>query len=398
MTVSATSAAIANSAAGNALSPSTRAPEYIRGIAPYQGGRPISEIAREFGFDESQIVKLASNENPLGMSPKAQAAMMQAAADLGRYPDGNGFELKAAIAKRFALPAEWVTLGNGSNDILELAAHAFLQPGRDSIYSQHSFAVYALATQATGANAVVVPALSNLGHDLSSMRRVVTERTGIVWIANPNNPTGTFIPAQEIRAFLSDMPSHALVILDEAYTEYLDDQDRYNAFEWVAEFPNLLVSRSFSKAYGLAGLRVGFGVSQPATTDLLNRIRQPFNVNSLAQAAASEALFDDEFLERSRRVNREGLTQLTTAMQALGLHVAPSWGNFVLVKVGSAPDAGMQLFKALLARGVITRPVANYELPQWLRISIGTADENAKCIAALQAVLPGLSASINEPN
>jgi len=225
------------------------------------------------------------------------------------------------------------------------------------------------------------------GHDLVAMRKAVTDRTGIVWVANPNNPTGTFIPAVEIKAFIQDVPKHVLVILDEAYTEYLSDSDRYNAFEWVAAMPNLLVSRSFSKAYGLAGLRIGFGVAQPAITDLLNRIRQPFNVNSLAQAAASAALFDDAFLELSRRVNQEGLKQLIAAADELSLPYVPSWGNFLLIKMGDAADAGTRVFQALLAKGVITRPVANYGLPQWLRISVGTREENAKCIQALRQVI-----------
>lgn len=367
--------------------PSEFAPQYVRAIAPYQGGRPISEIAREFGFAETDIVKLASNENPLGMSPKARLAMQEAAKDLGRYPDGNGFELKAAISKRFSVPQDWITLGNGSNDILELSAQAFLHPGRESVFSQHSFAVYALATQARGARAVVVPAAAGLGHDLNAMRHAVNDNTGIVWVANPNNPTGTFIAPKNLKAFIADIPEQVLVVLDEAYTEYLSEADRYNAFDWVAEHPNLLVSRSFSKAYGLAGLRIGFGVAKPAITDLLNRVRQPFNVNSLAQAAASAALFDDAFLQESRRVNDEGMAFLNKAMQEFGLQTIPSKGNFVLVKIGNAPDAGMAMFKALLARGVITRPVANYELPQWLRISVGTQKENEACIQAMREAL-----------
>jgi histidinol-phosphate aminotransferase len=377
--------------------PGARAPDHVRGIAPYQGGRPISEIARQFGFAESDIVKLASNENPLGMSPLARQAMLEAAGDLGRYPDGNGFELKGAISRRFHVPASWVTLGNGSNDILELAAHAFLQPGRESVYSRHSFAVYALATQATGAQPVVTPPKADLGHDLKAMAAAISSRTGVVWIANPNNPTGTFIAAPELRAFIADVPRHVLVVLDEAYTEYLSGGDRYNAFEWVAEQPNLIVSRSFSKAYGLAGLRIGFGIAQPEITDLLNRIRQPFNVNALAQAAASAALFDDDFLAQSLRVNQEGLVQISTALHALGLAFIPSRGNFLLLHVGEAADAGMQVFNALLARGVITRPVANYDLPQWLRVSIGTHAENARFIAALTEVLPALAGSIGRP-
>lgn len=374
--------------------PAALAPDYVRGIAPYQGGRPISEIAREYGFAESEIVKLASNENPLGMSPKAKAAMLAAAADLGRYPDGNGFELKEAIAKRFGVPQDWITLGNGSNDILELAAHSFLQPGRESVYSEYSFAVYPLATQATGSKAVVVPTLAGFDQDLDMLLAAINARTGIVWIANPNNPTGTFVAPERLHAFIAKVPAHVLLILDEAYTEYLAPSDRYNAFDWVREFPNLLVSRSFSKAYGLAGLRIGFGVAQPAITDLLNRVRQPFNVNSLAQAAAAAALFDDEFLEEIRRVNRDGLAQLVAAVKTLGLEFVPSKGNFLLIKVGESSDAGMKLFKALLARGVITRPVANYGLPQWLRVSVGTARENDAFIAALKAALADLKGQL----
>lgn len=366
------------------------APDYIRGIAPYQGGRSIAEIARDYGFEESQIVKLASNENPLGMSPKARAAMQKAAADLARYPDGNGFELKTAISKRFGVATSCITLGNGSNDILELAARAFLQAGRESVFSQHSFAVYALATQAVGAKAVVVPATPALGHDLLAMRSAINERTGIVWVANPNNPTGTFISGAELRAFIADVPAHVLVVLDEAYNEYLLPQDRYDSVKWVSEFPNVLVSRSFSKAYGLAGLRIGYGMACPEITDLLNRVRQPFNVNSIAQAAACEALFDEHFLQESLRVNQEGLHQLEDAMRAMGLRLTASKGNFVLVKIGDAMDSGMRMFKALLAKGVITRPVDNYGLPQWLRISVGTQRENAACIAAMKAALPKL--------
>ncbi len=370
-----------------AAGPGARAPNYIRDIAPYQGGRPIWEIAREYGFAESQVVKLASNENPLGMSPKAREAMLAASHDLGRYPDGNGFQLKAAIAQRFSVPEDWITLGNGSNDILELVAHAFLQPGRESVYSRHSFAVYALATQATGATAVVVPASAGFGHDLTAMRAAVTPRTAVVWVANPNNPTGTFIEAAALKAFIASIPNDVLVVLDEAYTEYLSAGDCYNAFDWVAECSNLLVSRSFSKAYGLAGLRIGFGVSQPGVTDLLNRVRQPFNVNALAQAAACAALFDSDFLAKSQALNSEGLDQLTAAMTSLGLQWIPSWGNFLLIKMGDSHDAGVRVFNALLAKGVITRPVANYELPQWLRVSVGTRAENDAFIRALREVL-----------
>ena len=373
-----------------------QAPEHIRAIAPYQGGLPISEIARRYGFSEAQVVKLASNENPLGMGPKARAAMLAASQDLGRYPDGNGHDLKAALSKRFDLPADWITIGNGSNDILELVAHAFLRPGRASVFSAHSFAVYALATQATGGTAVVVPALADtLGHDLAGFLSRIDANTAVVWVANPNNPTGSFLPGSAIESFLKQVPSDVLVVLDEAYTEYLEPEDRYPAFDWVRSFPNLLISRSFSKAYGLAGLRVGYGVAQPAVTDLLNRVRQPFNVNSLAQAAAAAALFDEDFLAASAQLNREGLAQMRSGLAALGVSVLPSWGNFVLADLsahrGTKVGAGGRCFEALLAKGVITRPVGNYGLPDHLRISIGTAAENDAFLKAMAQVLPGLA-------
>lgn len=361
-------------------------PEYVRAIAPYQGGKPIAEVAREFGLDEAKIVKLASNENPLGMPESARQAMLNAISDLGRYPDSNGFELKQAITAKYDVPQDWITLGNGSNDILELAAHAFVQAGQSVVYSQFSFAVYALATQAVGARAIVVPA-KDFGHDLAEMAKAIDENTKLVFIANPNNPTGTFIPAVEIEAFLKAVPAHVVVVLDEAYNEYLAPELQYDSIAWVRQFPNLLVSRTLSKAYGLAGLRIGFGIAQPSITDLLNRIRQPFNVNSMAQAAAVAALNDNAFLQKSAKLNAEGYRQLTNAFDEMGLKYVPSYGNFVLVKVGDDEGAGARVNSALLKRGVIVRPVGNYGLPQWLRVSIGLPEENATFIEALKAVL-----------
>jgi histidinol-phosphate aminotransferase len=361
-------------------------PDYVRAIAPYQGGKPIAEVAREFGLDEKKIVKLASNENPLGMPESAKQAMLAAMADIGRYPDSNGFDLKQTITQKYGVPQEWITLGNGSNDILELAAHAFVQPGQVVIYAQYSFAVYALATQATGARAVVVPA-KDYGHDLAAMANAITADTRLVFIANPNNPTGTFLPAADIEAFLKRVPPNVLVVLDEAYNEYLPHELQYDSIGWVRQFPNLLVSRTLSKAYGLAGLRVGFGIAQPAVTDLLNRIRQPFNVNSMAQAAAIAALTDREFLEKSAQLNATGYRQLTQAFDAMDLEYVPSFGNFVLVRVGNEDDAGARINLALLKQGIIVRPVGNYGLPQWLRISIGLPEENAAFIMALKNIL-----------
>jgi len=367
-------------------------PDYVRAIAPYQAGKPISEVAREFGLDEANIVKLASNENPFGIPESAKAAMVAAAAELGRYPDANGFELKAALARRYDVPADWITLGNGSNDILEIAAHAFVQKGQAVVYSQYSFAVYALATQGVGARGIDVPA-KNYGHDLDAMAAAIDADTRLLYIANPNNPTGTFIPAAEIEAFLAKVPASVVVVLDEAYNEYLEPQDQFESTQWVRKYPNLIVSRTFSKAYGLAGLRVGFAIAQPAVTDLMNRIRQPFNVNSLAQAAAIAALNDKEFLQKGFENNRAGYKQLTAAFEELGLEYVPSHGNFVLVKVGADDGAGARVNVALLKQGVIVRPVGAYGLPQWLRISIGLPQENAKFIEALKRALDTTSAS-----
>jgi histidinol-phosphate aminotransferase len=361
-------------------------PDYVRAIAPYQAGKPIAEVAREFGLDEASIVKLASNENPFGVPESSKRAMAAAAADLGRYPDANGFELKAALAARYDVPADWITLGNGSNDILEIAAHAFVQKGEAVVYSQYSFAVYALATQGVGARAIVVPA-REYGHDLDAMAAAIDADTRLVYVANPNNPTGTFIPAARIEAFLDRVPSNVIVVLDEAYNEYLAPEHQFESAQWVRKYPNLVVSRTFSKAYGLAGLRVGFAIAQPAVTDLMNRIRQPFNVNSLAQAAAIAALNDQAFLRQGAQNNAEGYRQLVAAFEELGLEYVPSFGNFVLVRVGDDDGAGARVNLALLRQGVIVRPVGNYGLPQWLRISIGLPHENAAFIAALKKAL-----------
>jgi len=361
-------------------------PPHIAAIAPYQAGKPIEELAREFGLDPANIVKLASNENPLGMPESAQRAITEAIAGLGRYPDPAGFDLKKALSERYDVPQDWLTLGNGSNDILELVASALLEPGSSVVYSQYAFVVYRLATQARGAEHIVVPA-KNYGHDLSAMLDAIRDTTRLVFIANPNNPTGTYLPNDEIESFLAVVAqrhgTRVTVVLDEAYNEFLEPHLRVDSVGLVKRYPNLLVSRSFSKAYGLAGLRVGFGVAQPVLTDLLNRVRQPFNVNSLAQAAAIAALGDTEFLNKSFEVNRAGKEQLQAAFKKLGLNYVPSFSNFVLVQVGDAAQVNL----ALLKRGVIVRPVKGDGLPEWLRVSIGLPHENQKFIDALTAIM-----------
>ena len=362
--------------------------EQVKNIAPYVGGRPISEVARQFGLVEDQIVKLASNENPLGIPESAKAAMLAVMHDLGRYPDSNGFELKQVLAKKNQVADNWITLGNGSNDILELATRSVAQMGSEIIFSKHAFAIYPLATQAVGAQAIVIdPTPEDLGHDLAAMLTAITENTKLIFVANPNNPTGSFIPGQKIEQFLSQVPSHIVVVLDEAYNEYLQPDQQYDAIAMVRKYPNLIVSRSFSKAYGLAGLRLGYAVSQEELTDLMNRIRQPFNVNSLAQAAAIAALQDTEFLERGAKLNQDGYQQLTQAFEQMHLHYLPSAGNFILVQVGDDDQAGTRVNLELLKQGVIVRPVDNYGLPKFLRVSIGLPQENAAFLAALKRAL-----------
>ena len=375
-------------AARNLLDPCERAPQHIGAIAPYQPGKPISELAREMGLDEAGIIKLASNENPLGLSPKARDAIDAALPELGRYPDGNGFELKAALAARYGVPSERIVLGNGSNDVLEMIAGVFLAPGRAAVYAQHAFAVYPLATQARGARGIVVAA-KGYGHDLDAMRRVIDADTRVVFIANPNNPTGTLLSATELEAFLREVPPAVVVVIDEAYGEYLPAEVRYDSLPWLGRHRNLILTRTFSKAYGLAGLRVGFALCDERVADLLNRVRQPFNVNHLALVAATAALGDHAFVRRSHELNLAGMKQLTDGCRGLGLDWIPSYGNFVSVAIPRANGASRAaaVYEGLLRQGVIVRPVAGYGLPDHLRVTVGLPEENTRFLAALAAAL-----------
>jgi histidinol-phosphate aminotransferase len=360
-----------------------QSPSYVRAIAPYQPGKPISELAREMGLEERSIVKLASNENPRGIGPRTRAAIEAAIGEIARYPDGNGFELKQALARRYHVDMGAIVLGNGSNDVLELMALAFLGPGRAAVFSQHCFAVYPLATQARGARSIVAPA-KKFGHDLEAMAKAIDDETYVVWIANPNNPTGTFVRHEEIEAFLKRVPERVLVVLDEAYNEYLPAELRGDSVKLLKRHPNLVITRTFSKAYGLAGLRVGYALAHPSVADVMNRVRQPFNVNSVALTAARAALDDMEFVARSYAENLQGLRHLEEGSRALGLDYIPSHGNFLTIKVGKAGD----IYKRLLRRGVIVRPVGGgYGLPEHLRVTIGTAEENERFLTALSASL-----------
>ena len=357
-------------------------PSYVRSIAPYQPGKPISELARELGLKEEGIVKLASNENPRGIGPRTRAAIDAALADVARYPDGGGYDLKLALSRRYGVDMSGIVLGNGSNDVLELVALAFLGPGRAAVYSQHAFAVYPLATQARGARQIVVAAKS-FGHDLEAMAKAIDDETYVAWIANPNNPTGTLARAEELEAFLRRVPERVLVVLDEAYNEYLAPDLRADSVKWLKRHPNLVITRTFSKAYGLAGLRVGYALAHPTVADVMNRVRQPFNVNSIALAAAAAALNDMEFVARSYAENLNGLKQLEEGARSLKLDFIPSHGNFLTIRVGKAAE----VYKRLLRRSVIVRPVAGYGMPEHLRVTVGTAQENEKFLTALSASL-----------
>ncbi len=365
------------------IDPCELSPSYVRSIAPYQPGKPIAELAREMGLAEAGIVKLASNENPRGIGPRTRAAIEAAIADIARYPDGNGFELKLALSRRYGVEMGSIVLGNGSNDVLELVGSAFLGPGRAAVMSQHCFAVYPLASQARGARSIVVPA-KNYGHDLEAMAKAVDDETYVVWLANPNNPTGTYAKPDALEAFLRRVPERVLVVLDEAYNEYLPADLRADSVKWLKRHPNLVITRTFSKAYGLAGLRAGYALAHASVADVMNRVRQPFNVNSLALAAATAALDDMEFVAKSYAANLQGMRQLEEGARSLGLDYIPSFGNFLTIKVGKAAD----VYKRLLRRGVIVRPVGGgYQLPEHLRVTIGTAEENQKFLAALAASL-----------
>jgi histidinol-phosphate aminotransferase len=361
----------------------TLATDGVRRLTPYQPGKPIEELERELGL--SDIVKLASNESPIGPSPRAIEAARVALTDLARYPDGNGFALKSRLAERHAVSSSQLTLGNGSNDVLEFVVRAFAAPGHEVVYSEHAFAVYPLATLAAGATPVSVPAKA-YGHDLDAMAAAVTERTRVVFVANPNNPTGTWVSAADLERFVAGLPEDVLVVVDEAYCDYVMRNDYPECVGWIARFPNLIVTRTFSKAYGLAALRVGYAVSHDDVADLLNRVRQPFNTNSVALAAAAAALDDEEHVRRAREVNDEGLVTLGQGFTERGLDYIPSLGNFISFKL---PRPAGEVYQGLLENGVIVRPVASYGLPEHLRVSVGTADENRRFLQALDRVLGG---------
>ncbi len=361
----------------------------VRDLAPYVPGKPPEALERELGVKDS--IKLASNENPLGPGPRAKAAFSSALAGVGLYPDGSGHVLRSKLAQKYGLDFSQVTLGNGSNDILVLLAEAFLTPEVEAVHSRYAFAVYPGAIQASGASARVASAHAAdhsmpLGHDPASLKGALGPRTRMVFLANPNNPTGTWLAERELDETLGAVPPDVIVVLDEAYHEYSAALGVPDGSRWLARHPNLVITRTFSKAYGLAGLRVGYALSHPDIANLLNRVRQPFNVSVPGLAAAAAALDDREHLEATLSLNRAGMAQLRTGLAALGLRVPVSAGNFVLADLGR-PAAAVN--DALLRQGVIVRPLANYALLNHLRITTGTAAQNERLLAAMSSALAG---------
>ncbi|MFA6698822.1 MAG: histidinol-phosphate transaminase [Thiomicrospira sp.] len=352
----------------------------IQHIQPYIPGKPISDLQRELGL--THISKLASNENPLGASPKVMAAVSDALKEVARYPDGNAYMVRNAISAFLDVPMSQVAVGNGSNELLELIGRVFAGPGDEIIYSQYGFAVYPITAQIVGAKAVEVPA-KEYGHDLVAMAAAVTAKTKLIYVANPNNPTGTLFGRDEWETFMAKIPSQVIVVLDEAYLEYVERADYANGLDYLSQYPNLVLSRTFSKAYGLASLRVGYMVACEEIISYINRLRAPFNVSHLAQVAAATALQDQDFVQQSVELNRAGMQQICQALTQMGIAFIPSEGNFVCVQFGA--DA-MGLNQRLLQQGVIVRPVANYGLTEFLRVSIGSAQENQHFIDALQRV------------
>ena len=357
------------------------APSGIQSLQPYQPGKPAAALERESGITD--IIKLASNENPLGPGRKVIQALTAGLPGLARYPDSSAYSLKHALASHHKIDADMLTLGNGSNDILELLARVFLRPGNEAIVSQHSFVVYPLAVKSLGATLKVIPA-RHYGQDLEATQQSITDKTRMVFIANPNNPTGTWINMPGLTDFLGQLRDDILVVLDEAYCDYVDKADYPDGIKMVRQYPNLVVTRTFSKAYGLAGLRIGYGISHPDIADLMNRLRQPFNVNTLSLIAAEVALADRQHLAAAVQLNRAGMQYLTTECQQLGLDYIPSVGNFLAINMGT--DA-LSVYNGLLQLGVIVRPVGIYEMPDHLRVTIGTQIENMRFIDALKRVL-----------
>ena len=354
----------------------------LRNLPVYQPGRPIEEVSRELGLERDEVIKVASNENPLGPSPLAVEAMKTAVTQSHLYPDGNAFYLKNKLAAKLGVEPANLIFGNGSNEIIEFVSHALLGPGDEIVVSQYCFAIYPLVAMIMGAKVNAVPAVEH-GHDLPAMLEAITPATRIVWVANPNNPTGTLAKPTDVRTLVEQVPDDVLLVMDEAYYEFLEEPVDLLPLVRSKEKPNLLLMRTFSKIYGLAGLRIGYGIGHPDFVSALEKVRQPFNTNSVAQAGAIAALDDDAHLVSTRSTNAEGLNFFEAVCVEQGIEFVPSYANFVMVRVGD----GQAVFESLQRQGVITRPMVGYGLPDWIRLSIGTEKENERAAECLKAVL-----------
>ena len=345
----------------------------VLGLKPYEPGLPLEQTQKKLGLEK--VIKLASNENPLGPSPKAldllKGQLNSFSSDLNRYPDGNAYDLKEAISKKYSVDMNQITIGNGSNDLIEFVSRCFLGEGKKAIYSQHGFAIYPLAIKSTGAVPIKSKA-KNWGHDLELMKDLVDDKTKLIFIASPNNPTGTAKTLQEIKDFLNNLPEDILVFLDQAYFEYIEGTEFDIPFSLIDDYPNLVISRSFSKAHGLAALRLGFCISNPELSDYLNRVRQPFNANSLALDLGKIALSDQEHIDKSVKINSSGMERVKMAFDSFNYSYIESWGNFISFDAKQDSDNAFQYF---LKKGVILRSLKVYEMPQHLRVSIGTEEE-----------------------
>ncbi|RLA08215.1 MAG: histidinol-phosphate transaminase [Gammaproteobacteria bacterium] len=360
---------------------------YIQNLNPYIPGKPIVELQRELGIPN--IIKLASNENPQGTNPKVQQALQKQIDKINFYPEGSGYDLVVKLSQKYQIKKKMITLGNGSNDVLDMIARIFLNPDKNSIFSQYAFAVYPIATQSVGATAKIAKANSEnhnqpLGHDLDNFLNLIDDKTTVIFIANPNNPTGGYVDKKQLTSFLSCLPSHIIAVLDEAYIEYVDDKNYPDGLDYIKKYPNLIITRTFSKIYGLAGLRVGYAISSEYIADLLNRVRQPFNVNSMAQVAARVAIDDDEFVKKCKINNNLQKSYLEQEYKKLNLKFIPSVANFISVKFGTKSS---DIYRKLLEHGIIVRPIDNYKMTDYLRISIGNEPQNKQLIKALQKIL-----------
>ena len=353
----------------------------IETIHPYQGGKPIDEVQREFGIDD--IIKLASNENPLGPSPLAKEAIKRAAAKVNLYPDGNAYYFKNELAEHLGVAPNYLIFGNGSNDVLQIVGETYISPGDEVIYSESAFVVYMVVSKICGAKSVVTPR-RDYAHDLDAMADAITDATKVIFIANPNNPTGTMVTKDETERLMARVPDDVLVVFDEAYYEYVERPDYPQTLPYVEEGRNVIITRTFSKIYGLAGLRIGYGIAKPETIEMMNRVRQPFNCNLIAQAAGRAALNDADHVRRSLELNAVGKAYLYERLARFGLEYVETEGNFILVELGRS---GQEVTDALMRKGVIVRPMAAYGFPDAVRVTIGKSDENKRFIAALQEVL-----------